>query len=137
MSLDREFAGRIPGWYPHGYSASRVVLFLHPDDGCPGRLWLAADRVHGVADGDNPIAGHAPGCDFGVTATIPAGYEEVGTLVYGSRTLSSYRASRDPVEFKDAVRADVCSMGGDLVVTQVDAQGTIVRAAVLRRLATP
>jgi len=84
-----------------------------------------------------PSPAHAPGCDFGVTATIPAGYEEVGTLVYGSRTLSSYRASRDPVEFKDAVRADVCSMGGDLVVTQVDAQGTIVRAAVLRRLATP
>jgi len=41
------------------------------------------------------------------------------------------------VEFKDAVRSDVCSMGGDLVVTQVDAQGTIVRAAVLRRVATP
>jgi len=84
-----------------------------------------------------PAQPHAPGCDFAVTATLPAGYEEVGTLVYGSRTLSSYRASRDPVEFKDAVRSDVCSMGGDLVVTQVDAQGTIVRAAVVRRVATP
>jgi hypothetical protein len=54
--------------------------------------------------------------------------------VYGSRTLSTYRASRDPEEFKNAVRRDVCAIGGDAVVTQVDSQGTIVRGAVLRRL---
>jgi len=87
--------------------------------------------------GATPAQANAPGCDFAVTATLPVGYEEVGTLVYGSRTLSSYRASRDPMEFKEAVRADVCRMGGDLVVTQVDAQGTIVRASVLRRVTAP
>jgi hypothetical protein len=112
-------------------------------------LTLLATMVALVACGRPPIAymatpttatpppAHSPGCEFAVTATVPAGYIEVGTLTFGSRTLSSYRASRDPVEFKEAVRADVCRMGGDVVVTQVDAQGTIVRAAVLQRATAP
>ena len=76
----------------------------------------------------------APDCDFEVRATIPKdGYEEIATVVFGSRTLTTYRASRDPDEFKSAIRHDVCAIGGDAVVTQVDAQGTIVRGAVLRR----
>ena len=74
------------------------------------------------------------GCDFVVMSTSPSGlYEEIGTLTYGSKTLSTYRASRDPDEFKQAVRGDVCKLGGDVVVTQVDRQGTIVRGAVLRK----
>jgi hypothetical protein len=74
-------------------------------------------------------------CDFAVTSIIPSGpYAEVGTLTFGSKTLSSYRASRDPEEFKQAVRGDVCQLGGDVVVTQVDYQGTIVRGTVLRRI---
>lgn len=72
-------------------------------------------------------------CDFEVRSTLPtAGYTEVGTLTYGSRTLSTYRSTNDPMQFKEAVRRDVCALGGDIVVTQVDAHGTIVRGAVLR-----
>lgn len=72
-------------------------------------------------------------CDFEVRSSLPAtGYTEVGTLTFGSRTLTTYRASRIPEEFKEAVRSDVCALGGDVVTTEVDRQGTIVRATVLR-----
>jgi hypothetical protein len=86
------------------------------------------------ASGVAPAAAKDPACAFAVTATIPSGeYEEVGTLTYGSRTLSSFRASRDPEEFRRAVQSDVCKLGGDVVVTELDRQGTIVRGSVLRR----
>jgi len=55
------------------------------------------------------------------------GYEELATLRLG------FSMSTDPDYFKQAVRSDVCRVGGDLVVTELNGQGGFVRGVVLRR----
>ena len=69
-------------------------------------------------------------CDFRVVALPPSGdgYEEIATLT--PRT-SSYTAA-DPDWFKKVVREDVCRVGGDMVVTEVNGHGSYVRGTVLR-----
>jgi hypothetical protein len=67
-----------------------------------------------------------PACDFQVFGTVPAGHEEIAILT------SSGPRKYDPTHFKELVRADVCRVGGDAVVTEVNADGAYVRAMVLR-----
>jgi hypothetical protein len=66
-------------------------------------------------------------CAFEVVAREPAGsFEEVGTVTVTSATSS-------PEKFQSAVKEDVCRLGGDAVVTEVNGLGQIVRGVVLRR----
>ncbi len=56
-----------------------------------------------------------------------AGFEEIATL-----TPSGDVPARTPDQFKAVVRADVCRVGGDVVVTEVNGLGEYVRGTVLR-----
>jgi len=70
-------------------------------------------------------------CDFRVLNLPPTGedYEEVATLTpSGARSTS-------PETFKHAVHEDVCRVGGDAVVTEINGQGWYVRGTVLRKRA--
>jgi hypothetical protein len=53
-------------------------------------------------------------------------FEEIATLTAETRPVV------DPVQFKTAVAADVCRVGGDVVVTEVNGYGQYVRGTVLR-----
>lgn len=71
-------------------------------------------------------------CSFRVVNLVPQGeYEELGMLV------PEYRGAADPAEFETAVRAQVCSIGGDVVVTEINASGAYIRGTVLRRARGP
>jgi hypothetical protein len=75
-------------------------------------------------------AKHAP-CDFQVVTLPPSsGYEEIGTLSpsgFGAQTAD---------DFKAGVHDDVCRIGGDLVVTEINGKGEYVRGTVLRKHAS-
>ena len=77
---------------------------------------------------DKPLTAKPPTCQFQVVAMPPqSGYEEIATLRLGAISTDN------PDTFKDAVRADVCRVGGDLVVEEINGHGAIVRGAVLRK----
>jgi hypothetical protein len=79
-----------------------------------------------------PLRAKPPGCEFRVVNIPPQGpYEEIGTL-----TRASW-ATNDPVAFKNAVAGDVCRIGGDVVVTEVNGDGIYVRGTVLRKVGPP
>jgi len=66
-------------------------------------------------------------CSFEVLAKEPSGtFEEIGTVSVTSATSS-------PDKFQSAIKDDVCRLGGDVVVTEVNGLGQIVRGVVLRR----
>jgi hypothetical protein len=44
-------------------------------------------------------------------------------------------AAGDPAVVKDAVKSEVCRLGGDVVVTEVNAHGHDVRGIILRKAA--
>ncbi len=68
-------------------------------------------------------------CDFRVVNLAPTttGFEEIATL-----TPKPSLEAWTPEDFKKAVQADVCRLGGDLVVTEINGQGAYVRGTVLR-----
>ncbi len=70
-------------------------------------------------------------CDFRVLNLPPGGgeYEEIATL-----TPARGRATT-PEEFKEAVKDDVCHVGGDVVLAEINGQGWYVRGTVLRKRA--
>ena len=73
-------------------------------------------------------------CPFDIVTMRPSGpFEEVGQLTFGSQTDTAYRGTNDPSEFRQAVAADVCALGGTVVVTDINNGGTIIRGAVLRK----
>jgi hypothetical protein len=75
-----------------------------------------------------PLTQKPDTCDFQVLSMAPeTGYEEIATLApkYGPVRLSAD-------EFKAAIRKDVCALGGDAVVAQVNGLGSYVRGVVLR-----
>jgi hypothetical protein len=78
-----------------------------------------------------PGPAKAPTCDFQVLNLVPSGeaYEEIATL-----TPTDARAAT-PERFKQAVREDVCRVGGDVVITQINGDGWYVRGTVLRKRA--
>ena len=64
---------------------------------------------------------------FEVVSKEPTGsFDEVATVTVNSATTS-------PEKFRSAVKEDVCRVGGDVVVTEVNGLGPIVRGVVLRR----
>ena len=66
-------------------------------------------------------------CSFEVVAREPAGaFDEIGTVTVTSATSS-------PEKFQSAIKEDVCRLGGDAVVTEVNGLGQIIRGVVLRR----
>jgi hypothetical protein len=78
-----------------------------------------------------PLASKAPTCDFRVVNLLPQGgdFEEIATLTQRE----GKALALNPTEFKAAVQADVCRLGGDLVVTEVSGWGGYVRGTVLRK----
>jgi hypothetical protein len=74
-----------------------------------------------------PTAAKATTCDFRVVNLSPSGgYEEIATLS------PTGDVAYDPVEFKRLVQAQVCSIGGDVVVSEVNGLA-YVRGTVLRK----
>lgn len=66
-------------------------------------------------------------CTFEVNASRPSGeLEELATISVVSATSS-------PEKFMSSVREDVCRVGGEIVVTEVNGIGQIVRGVVYRR----
>jgi hypothetical protein len=75
-----------------------------------------------------PVAAKTGRCEFRVVNLPPAGdYEEIATLTppysYGDITAEAFKAN---------VHDEVCRIGGDVVVTEVNGQGIYVRGTVLR-----
>jgi hypothetical protein len=70
------------------------------------------------------------GCDFRVTGSLNAGsgYSEIGILNYGGGM-----ATDDIDKFKRDVQSQVCAAGGDLIVTEVNGRGLIVRGVVFKK----
>lgn len=67
------------------------------------------------------------GCDFVVVTTkVERPYREIGILD------SRVDPPTDAATFKDQVRAEVCSIGGDAVVAEISGSGRYVRGTVLR-----
>ena len=74
-----------------------------------------------------PFASKPPTCDFVLATTkVDHPYEEIAIL-----DPKDYAAA-DASEFKEAVRADVCTLGGDAVFAEVSGTGRYIRATVLR-----
>lgn len=72
----------------------------------------------------------APNCPLAIAASHPdPGYEEIGVIAIGGYYY------QDPNAFLDAMRADVCAAGGDLVITEVNGYGAIARGVVFRKRA--
>ena len=102
-------------------------------------LWIAWVGVVGCASGPmytmsvsatSPLTAKPASCEFKVVALAPTGdgYEEIAIL---SPQQPSWVAG-DPDSFKKEVRSEVCRVGGDLVVTDVNGHGSYVRGTVLR-----
>jgi hypothetical protein len=68
-------------------------------------------------------------CSFRVVNLTPSGpYEEIATLSSEQSWVRAY----NPVDFEARVRDQVCSIGGDIVVTEINGNGAYVRGTVLR-----
>jgi hypothetical protein len=76
-----------------------------------------------------------PTCRFRVVGAHPGpGYEEVGTLTIEGDRSGGAGSYTDPQEFADVVRADVCKVGGDVLVTEVGSMGVIARGIVFHQV---
>lgn len=77
-----------------------------------------------------PLHPKEPGCTFHVRGAFPKEdeFEEIGSMH------SAGYAVDNPNQFKASVAADVCRVGGDIVVTEVNGYGQIVRGTVFRRI---
>lgn len=70
-------------------------------------------------------------CDFRVVNLPPQGdFEEIATLDF------VYDPAHNPDEFKQAVHDKVCSVGGDVVVSEINGNGLYVRGTILRARAS-
>ena len=78
------------------------------------------------------------GCALAVVATLPGPeYLELAQItIEGDRSFGA-GTYHDPQEFANKVRDDVCAVGGDTLVTEVNGFGVIARGIVLRRVASP
>lgn len=73
-----------------------------------------------------PGAAKPKGCDFAlVTTKVERAYEEIAIL-------DSTVTAEDAASFKQAVGPDVCELGGDAVLAEVNGKGGYVRGTVLR-----
>ena len=66
-------------------------------------------------------------CDFIIATTkVDRPYDEIAILDRGSTDVG------DAAEFKETVRTQVCGLGGDAVIAEVNGYGKYVRGTVLR-----
>lgn len=73
-----------------------------------------------------PAAAKPKGCDFAIVTTkVERAYEEVAIL-------DSTVTAENAAAFKQAVGPDVCELGGDAVLAEVNGKGGYVRGTVLR-----
>jgi hypothetical protein len=104
-----------------------------------GLIILAATGACGsfMYDGYNlrpngPAKPKPNACDFRIVSTVPAqGYEEVATLTLKNGINGN--VPRETDKFQHDVQSQVCQVGGDLVVAEVNGRGDIVRGIVFRK----
>lgn len=76
-----------------------------------------------------PLQPKPANCDFEIVGVPPAsGYEEIATLSQSGGATTS-----DPSTFKEKIRADVCRVGGDLVVYRINGLGDFLGGSVMRK----
>jgi hypothetical protein len=89
---------------------------------------IAPARYGLVATSPAPLSPRSGPCDFRVVAIVPPGpYEEIATL-----TPDGGELAMDPEDFGRRVHDDVCGIGGEVVVAQINGAGGYVRGTVLR-----
>jgi hypothetical protein len=96
--------------------------------GCSFSIPAAQYKLTTSASG--PLAPKAPACNVRIVNTVPEGYEEIATLMVD---WESGTAAVDPDDFKRRVQGDVCRIGGEVVVTEINGAGAYVRGTVLRK----
>jgi len=68
-------------------------------------------------------------CEFQVVGVVPTGdFQEVGMVAHDFGL-----TAKDPAEFKKMIQAEVCRVGGDVVVAGVNGTGDYMTGSVLRR----
>jgi hypothetical protein len=102
----------------------RYRLLLIAAAACPGPPKYAT-----TVSTNRPLVAKPATCDFRVVNLAPTtgGFEEIATL-----TPQPGVVAYTPEAFKQSVQADVCKLGGDLVVTEINGAGAYVRGTVLR-----
>ena len=95
-------------------------------------LACAEPVVHNTAT--TTVPGRDPTCAFDVVGSRPGpGYVEVAQIDR-SFGVGQYR---NPQEFAYAVRPKVCAVGGDVLVTELNGSGVVVRGIVFHRTSEP
>ena len=88
---------------------------------------LQAASYKATKTGSSALMPKPANCDFAILTTPAARpYEEIAVL-----DSKNYMA-HDVAEFKEAIKKDVCEMGGDAVLAQVNGYGYYPRGTVLR-----
>lgn len=97
-----------------------AMLFGIATAGCASRNYLV------TRTGTGPVVSKAPDCDFAILTTRgERGYDEVAILE------GDGQPAMTAVEFQKMVRKQVCELGGDAVLAEVDNQGAYLRGTVL------
>jgi hypothetical protein len=102
-----------------------VILLGIGATGCGSRSY-AVTRTSA-----DPVVSKAPDCDFAILTQAEPDYEEVAILEQDDHPAVT------AAEFQNIVRKQVCEVGGDAVVAEVDNQGAYLRGTVLRRKEVP
>lgn len=77
-----------------------------------------------------------PTCKFIIKSTHPEklDYEEIGSIDYKIGWYVPYgNISKDKFQFEKEHSEKVCSLGGDLVVTELNGLGMIIRATIYKK----
>ncbi len=74
------------------------------------------------------VSARAPDCDFDVVTLPPSRpFDDVGSLNWDSGA-----AVGTPAMLKDAIRSQVCAIGGDAVIGQMNGHGNFIAGTVIR-----
>jgi hypothetical protein len=96
----------------------------------PTQYLLTSTATPGSA---KPGAAKPADCDFQLVNLPPQkDFEEIGMVTH----IAGNRES-NPKIFKESIRQDVCSVGGEIVLTQVNDLGEFVRGTIVRLTPTP
>jgi hypothetical protein len=81
------------------------------------------------SNSDRRLSPKQQNCAFKISNTVPKeGYEEIGIV-----DISHPENIRSVEDFKNLVREQVCSAGGDLVVGEINGMGWYVRGTVFSK----
>jgi hypothetical protein len=103
-------------------------------------LSLATAALSGCADlvfhpaGGRPAQPKPENCELRTVGSHPGpDYVEIGVIsIEGDRSFGA-GSYQDPQEFVNRVRPQVCRAGGEVVATEVNGRGIVVRGVVFRR----